>query len=361
MGFTEIFNQVNDLTNFIYKFMVYGGVIFGVLFIYMKKKFKGRRVFKKETDYSNVKKVDITKFLPIDDIERNMSVVNGRYNMAITTEGFDYFTAHKMEKVAVGQSYIGLFNMINNPIQIQTQPTTVDVDYVIKRKKKHIDEAEQKLQEIKREKASLTEQYNTLHDKLVESDVANVSELEVEEQQKRKNEMAFHVEEIKILEQRIEELQKSEAAVSYRLAHAKELKNYTSAISSSEEEPPKNDYYILSHKYDSSTDVAELTHEEILNRCQTELETRANGIISVLRQCNVDASIMDREEQIELNRKHFTPLKAKHYKLRDMIGHNFDEDFYNLYITSDNRFEEMQAEVLTDLASTMTEEVEKGA
>ncbi|WP_113675864.1 hypothetical protein [Vallitalea guaymasensis] len=282
------------------------------------------------TDYSQFPKKSSEEFVIIGDIADNKIVMdNGtRYVSGVKCNGFDYNTAREDEKLMVQANYINLFNMIDNPIQFYLQCQDVDVEHIINNHQ----EAKQKVL-IKLEKANI--EFENLQQTIKELKDGEGEELVklLDEAKKRK-----------IL------VQKTIDCLTWDYRHLEELIAYIKTVSENREEPQRNEYYFFSYKFNPLAFSVNLTKGEIEKRAATELKTKAENFKSILRSSKVSAEMVDKDELIEIVRRHYNPISANIYKSNNIKNSNFFD-----MVTTTDYFDETKEKYIISEALKMVD------
>lgn len=350
-GISNLLDKILYYSN-IFQYVIVGIlIIVGGLFLYFRNNRVKLRKKEDTIDYSNVKRKHCTEFVNIEDIKNNM-IINDDYTyftMGIKCVGFDYKTAHKQEQHRVIYNYIEFINMIEKPIQYFLQCRNIDVE-------KNIEMYERAQEKCKEEIEKYTvevENFLKTIKSLEENEKIIVSELEkIKESSEKENKLKEKEYELNRINELIEntksELVKAEKRLDnskWQFDHLSHQIAYGKIISSPDQDPQRDEYYVFSYTHNKLDFSVELTKEEITERAAKELTARANQKIAALKRCNVTANILTSNELVELMRRCFNPKGADRFKFKDVLRTNF----FSLVTTTDD-FKRIEKESIVEKA-----------
>jgi len=328
----QILDKLNMYADII-QYIIIGIALIGIS-IYFYLRHTGFKFSKKnkEVDYSEVTRKHAADFVQLEDIKNNM-YINDNYTYftaGIRCIGFDYKTAHNHEKVRVQKNYIEFFNMLEKPIQYFIQCRNIDMDRSINRYKETQVEVQGQIDNLALELDNLKESLD---------DIKAQDEIDIKLLEK--------------IEEKIKKTSRSLENTKWQFDHLEHQIAYSKAISSPEQEPQRDEFYFFSYTHNKYDFTVDLSKEEIIDRAARELMSKANSTISVLKRCNVRATILTSNELAEIERRCYNPKSADTHKFRDILKSNFFE-----LITTTDSFQKAKNEVLAD---EIIEGLERGA
>lgn len=300
------------------EYLVLGGILilFVVLLAAGTIAYVYIKVFKsatkeEEIDYSTFDRKDTLDYVAFDDVitdsQGNGILVtnNGtRFVAALTTIGFDYFSASYEERKSTMLGVVELFNTLEGNLQFRQSTKKVDIDDTIEIYEDKVKEKEALRQEKILDYRELEEQSHVVN----EDDYNN------------------------IFVPKFNSLEKEIQNISWRIDVLESEINYMHQISGDSVDPERELIYIFEWNYIQGQYSANLEKEEKYAIAIKEIENLGNNFINALEKCNVMAERMNSEELIECNRRHYNPISSERYRIRDVLGTAFDE----ICVTSDS-------------------------
>ena len=299
-------------------------VIIVLAFIYLVKKSKENKkqiVTKgnavKENDYtaskySNYTKQSVFNFMEFDSVEDNMIIQkNGaRFLMVIQCQGINYDLMSANEKNAVEEGFIQFLNTLRYPIQLYVQTRTINLEDSISTYKDKVSEIEMNLN-----KAEMEYKQNVRSGRFTPED----------------------------LQKQFYELTKQRNLYEY----GKDIIFNTERMSLNKNVLNKQ-YYIIIPYYTSELGNSAFDKEEMRNIAFSELYTRAQSIIRTLFASEINATILNSTELVDLLYVAYNRDDAEVYGIDKAIQAGYDELYSTAQDVLDKKMEEIDARIEND-------------
>mgnify|MGYP000017729668 CR=1 FL=1 len=274
----------------------------GVYIIYKKKK-KPSSVMEEETDYSNLKRQDAISYVKFDEIKSDMVITNNgnRFVGAIKCKGFDFFSSQPNERKRAHDGYLGFINLINKPITYRQYTKNVDMDDTIQDYQRAYDQIEKEL-------FFISQDYDKVLSEFREKKLDGMD---------MDTEMAYLVQ--------LEDMNKRMDILGWRRDHMADNLDYAEDITSNAA-PESVETYIFDWLYEPLAGIRNLTQEEINKKAKKELARIANSYIHALGAAGVRSTRIKTDELRQMNRRHWHPVTANRFKLKNIENSNFYDD-----------------------------------
>lgn len=212
-----------------------------------------------------MKKVDVFKFMEFDRILDNMIVQNNgsRFTMAIKCKGINYDLMSEVEQMSVEEGFITFLNTLKYPIQFYVQAQNIDLKSVIQKYRQNTAEISQKYDDINKEYTKLASTFD-------------------------------------VDEKRLDKVTKERDSITNVYEYAEDMISYVEKMSTNKNLLERNFYVLVSYSTGDISSVDKFSKEEIIEMCNTELNTRCNAIISGLSSCSVTGNILTSNELADL-------------------------------------------------------------
>lgn len=332
-------NSIQKLTAFLYIIAAILVVLFiiGVLVYYWYVKVKKpSMVDEEQVDYSELNRRDSADYMKFDTIEDDMIIrQNGYlYEGIIKCQGFDYYTAQASERKRAHDGYLSLINTITKGLTYRQYTKKEDLDDT----KEHYEKAYKKIEE---ELYYLSKDYDTV---LTEyTDVKNNGTLD-------------DTLEIKYLDT-LEKMNSDIEVLEWERFHLQDNIQYIDDVSSMTA-PETVETYIFSWKYEPLIGSRDLSDEEIHKKAKRELGRIGNSYIHALSNAGVRAYRVGTDELRQMMRRHWHPLTANIFKLKDVLDSNFFDDITSAEAMTDADYEYAEQEGTIDAVMQAREELE---
>lgn len=348
----ELINKINMYLE-ITVYIVIGLIMMGIgTWYYFRTRPKAK---KKEDhiDYSTLPRKPSTEMVLLDDIVENMIITdNGsRFVAGVKCNGFDYRTARPEEKLAVQGNYIQLFNMIDSNIQFYMQCQDVDVEHTLTN---HEEAKENILKKLESKTNELKNLWDTRAE-LMERELKHNNELEELESDLGEKEDSNYTNFLNETNLRIEKVERSINRLEWKYRHMLEMIAYTKTVSENKEDPQRNDYYFFSYKFNPLAFSVSLSKGEIEKRAAEELRTRADNFCSILRTSKVKAEMVEKDELIDIVRRHYNPISANIYKKSNIQRSNY----FDMVTTTNDYDATKEKYVLSEVYKIIDESIKK--
>lgn len=253
---------------------------------------------KKASD--TIPKEDVFKFMEFDRILDNMIVQNNgtTFTMAIKCKGINYDLMSEVERLAVEEGFITFLNTLRFPIQLYVQAQNIDL-------KKNVRMYNDRIANLKEEYEDANLKYNEVLDQL-DSSSEDIARSEM-----------------------------NKKSVQNVLEYATDIIRYVEKLSLNKSLLQRNFYIIFSYHTSEITSGDKFTKEEIIDICFNELYTRAQGIISSLASCSVNAYLLDSNQLAELLYTSYDRDDSNIINIRQAL----ESGYYRLYSTSHDAFQ----------------------
>lgn len=255
-----------------------------------------------------VKREDVFKFMEFDRILDDMIVQKGgsRFTKAIKCKGINYDLMSEVEQLAVEEGFITFLNTLKYPIQLYVQAQNVDL---------------RKTMEIYRKNISgIEEQYNDVNSRYAKM----VSSFDTDER-------------------KLQELTKEKDSITNVYEYARDMIKYVEKMEKNKKMLQRSFYVLVSYSTADISSVEKFNKNELIDMCSTELTTRCQAIISALSSCSVSGTILNSNELAELLYNAYNRDEAGVMSVKD----NIESGFFRLYSVSEDAFTKKQ-EALED-------------
>lgn len=263
---------------------------------------------KKNEHKETVKKEDIFKFMEFDRILDDMIVQKGgvRFTKAIKCKGINYDLMSEVEQLAVEEGFITFLNTLKYPIQLYVQAQNVDLRKTIELYKQNTSGIEEKYNDV-----------NLKYQKMVSS---------------------FDADEFKL-----QEITKEKDSITNVYEYARDMMSYVEKMDKNKKMLQRSFYILVSYNTSDIPSVEKFNKSELIDMCSNELTTRCQAIISALSSCSVTGSILNSNELAELLYNAYNRDEAGIMSVKD----NIESGFFRLYSVSKDAFTKKQ-EALED-------------
>lgn len=262
--------------------------------------------------YSNYTKQSVFNFMEFDSIEDNMIIQkNGsRFLMVIQCQGINYDLMSANEKNAVEEGFIQFLNTLRHPIQLYVQTRTINLEDSISSYKDKVSEIEMNLN-----KAEMEYKQNVRSGRYTPED----------------------------LQKQFYELTKQRNLYEY----GKDIIFNTERMSLNKNVLNKQ-YYIIIPYYSSELGSNAFDKEEVKNIAFSELYTRAQSIVRTLFASEINATILNSTELVDLLYVAYNRDDAEVYGIDKAIKAGYDELYSTAQDVLDKKMEEIDARIEND-------------
>ena len=219
------------------------------------------------------------------------------FALYIEAQGNDYYERGLKGQSLIEDGYTSLFLFNQDSMTIHTQTHVNRLDKTFEKYQKGYDSLNESLTNMQAE----LRKYERMRkqDALSDEDISSLNKLEYETKK-----------EIHALEGMIA----SNIAQQDRLMELTNDRNY----------PKRRNVYVIRYDHESINFAGvELSQAEIYERAYGELNGRANTIVSILFRASVKAHIVrDRNEVIDINRRHLRPRSGDFIRSNDLVKSN---------------------------------------
>lgn len=269
---------------------------------------KGSKKSNTSNSKDDIKREDVFKFMEFDRILDDMIVQKGgiRFTKAIKCKGINYDLMSEVEQLAVEEGFITFLNTLKYPIQLYVQAQNVDLRKTI--------------EVYKQNTAGIEEKYNnisTTYQKMVSS---------------------FDTDEIKL-----QEVTKEKDSITNVYEYARDMMSYVEKMDKNKKMLQRSFYILVSYNTSDISSADKFNKSELIDMCSTELTTRCQAIISALSSCSVSGTILNSNELAELLYNAYNRDEAGIMSVKD----NIESGFFRLYSVSEDAFTKKQ-EALED-------------
>ncbi|MDD3361828.1 MAG: hypothetical protein PHW34_09175 [Hespellia sp.] len=305
-------------------------LIFGGIGLYLFK-YKKKTVEEKDIDYSSFNRKDVMDYIKISDVSEDMLVADEgrRFISAIKCQGFSFGDAEVEEKLQTIRGYITFFNVLDNePIQFRQAARDVNLDYLIRDYQDQI--------------TQLQEQRFTL----------NLDYMETKEESENPE---ISIDDYNVYYSKLKQMQRELISLGYQIEQLNAQVQYMIAISGQNAEAKREEIYVFDwhyHAVDFSSQ--KLEEQEVHERAEAQLKTKANAYISSLRNCGVHAKRMSGVEILEEIRRYTHPVSAAKDTVEDIVQSAFD----SICVTSDS-LKKLEEEANRKIVEEISQEVER--
>ena len=256
-----------------------------------------------EEEKEAIRKEDMFKFMEFDRILDDMIVQKGgvRFTKAIKCKGINYDLMSEVEQLAVEEGFITFLNTLKYPIQLYVQAQNVDLRKTMEVYRKNIVGIEENYNDV-----------NMRYQKMVSS---------------------FDTD-----ERKLQELTKEKDSVTNVYEYAKDMIKYVEKMDKNKKMLQRSFYILVSYSTSDISSVEKFNKNELIDMCSTELTTRCQAIISALSSCSVSGSILNSNELAELLYNAYNRDEAGVMSVKD----NIESGFFRLYSESEDAFTKKQ-------------------
>lgn len=302
-------------------------VIAGIGFYFYKNK-KGVAK-EKNIDSSDFNRKDSATYIKFDDVTDNMIVANGgtRFIGAIKCQGFSYAEAEVEEKLQTIRGYVSFLNVLDNsPIQFRQSSRDVNLDGMIKDYQKQITELESR-------KFLLNLDYEDLK---AESENPELTP-----------------EDYDVYYNKLKLMQKELVSLGYQIGQLSAQVDYMNAISGDSAEAERDEIYVFDWEYHTvDFSSQELEKQEIYQRAEAQLKSKASAYIGALRNCGVYAKRMRGVELLEEMQRYTHPISAAKGTPEEILQSSFDS-----ICVSSNSLQNMEQQANKKIIDSIASEV----
>lgn len=261
-----------------------------------------------KTEKSDIKKEDVFKFMEFDRILDDMIVQKAgtRFTKAIKCKGINYDLMSDVEQLAVEEGFITFLNTLKYPIQLYVQAQNIDLKKTI--------------EVYKQNTAGIEEKYNTVISKYQKM----VSSFDTDEN-------------------KLQELTKEKDSITNVYEYARDMMSYVEKMDKNKKMLQRSFYILVSYNISDISSADKFNKTELIEMCSTELTTRCQAIISALASCSVSGVILNSNELAELLYNAYNRDEAGVMSVKD----NLESGFFRLYSVSEDAFTKEQ-EALED-------------
>lgn len=256
-----------------------------------------------KTEKSDIKKEDVFKFMEFDRILDDMIVQKSgtRFTKAIKCKGINYDLMSDVEQLAVEEGFITFLNTLKYPIQLYVQAQNIDLKKTI--------------EVYKQNTAGIEEKYNTVTSKYQKM----VSSFDADEN-------------------KLQELTKEKDSITNVYEYARDMMSYVEKMDKNKKMLQRSFYILVSYNISDISSADKFNKTELIEMCSTELTTRCQAIISALASCSVSGTILSSNELAELLYNAYNRDEAGVMSVKD----NLESGFFRLYSVSEDAFTKEQ-------------------
>jgi len=278
-----------------------------------------------KNDIKNVNIDYVENFLEFDEISDNMIIQkNGeKFLMVLKCQGINYDLMSETEMVAVEEGFIEFLNTLRFPIQFYVQTSSLDLTDSIR-------------------------EYN----QKIENQYDDLMQLEVQ---------------LKRAEESEEDNDDLVDKLKYEIRKKKNIYEYGKDVISGIERISKNksilkqNYYIIVPYFTSELGIHSFSKQEVQEMAFSELYTRCNGLISVLKLCTVESKIQDSFELAELLYLAYNRDEGEIFSFRNAIEAQYDRLYHTAPDVLDKRIAMLEEEIVQEAANNANKEIIKAA
>ena len=278
-----------------------------------------------KNDIKNVNIDYVENFLEFDEISDNMIIQkNGeKFLMVLKCQGINYDLMSETEMVAVEEGFIEFLNTLRFPIQFYVQTSSLDLTDSIR-------------------------EYN----QKIENQYDDLMQLEVQ---------------LKRAEEAEEDNDDLVDKLKYEIRKKKNIYEYGKDVISGIERISKNksilkqNYYIIVPYFTSELGIHSFSKQEVQEMAFSELYTRCNGLISVLKLCTVESKIQDSFELAELLYLAYNRDEGEIFSFRNAIEAQYDRLYHTAPDVLDKRIAMLEEEIVQEAANNANKEIIKAA
>lgn len=305
-------------------------VIAGIGFYFFKSK-KGI-VKEKNIDSSDFNRKDSADYVKFDDVTDFMVVAdNGtRFIGAIKCQGFSYAEAEVEEKLQTIRGYVSFLNVLDNsPIQFRQSSRDVNLDGMIKDYQKQITEMESN---------------------------RFLLNLDYEELKAESENPELSSEDYDVYYEKLKLMQKELLSLGYQIGQLNAQVEYMNAISGENAEAERDEIYVFDWEYHTvDFSSQELEKQEIYQRAEAQLKSKASAYIGALRNCGVYAKRMRGVDLLEEMQRYTHPISAAKGTSEEILQSSFD----SICVTShslQNMENQANKKIIDSIANEMLQE-----
>ncbi len=261
----------------------------------------------KETK-DDIRREDVFKFMEFDRILDDMIVQKGgvRFTKAIKCKGINYDLMSEVEQLAVEEGFITFLNTLKYPIQLYVQAQNVDLRKTMELYRQNVAGIEEKYNDV-----------NSRYQKMVSS---------------------FDTD-----ERKLQQLTKEKDSITNVYEYARDMISYVEKMEKNKKMLQRSFYILVSYNTSDIPSVEKFNKSELIDMCSNELTTRCQAIISALSSCSVSGTILNSNELAELLYNAYNRDEAGVMSVKD----NIESGFFRLYSVSEDAFTKKQ-EALED-------------
>lgn len=272
-------------------------ILLGIIYYFITasdKKKKAAQQQQQERFLAGTLDVPITSmndFLEFDDVKDNMIIRKNRtqYVMVIQCQGVNYDLLSEEEKLAVEEGFIQFLNTLRFPIQLYVQTRTLNLKDIIEEYRSRMREKKDEIEKlrVKLEQVKLT---------------GNLDQIDKTEFEIRRRENVFE--------------------------YGMDISEYIARLSLNSNILQQKTYVVVSYYAAETGEGANLSKEELDNRCFSELYTRCQSVIRTLASSEVLGRILSSEELAELLYVAYNREDAENLQLTKVLDAEYDS-LYN--------------------------------
>lgn len=231
------------------------------------------------------------QFMEFDDVKDNMIIRRNRtqYVMVIQCQGVNYDLLSEDDKLAVEEGFIQFLNTLRFPIQLYVQTRTLNLKDIIEEYRSRMKEKQNEIEKLrmKLDQVKLT---------------GNLDLIEKTEFEIRRRENVFE--------------------------YGMDISEYIARLSVNSNILQQKTYVVVSYYAAETGAGANITKEDLDNRCFSELYTRCQSVIRTLASCEVNGKILSSEELAELLYVAYNRDDSENLQLTKVLDAEYDS-LYN--------------------------------
>jgi len=258
---------------------------------------------KKTTDFEQVKRESIFKFMDFDDVKDNMIIrkKGEQFVMVIQCKGINFDLMSEGEQIAVEEGFLQFLNTLRYPVQLYVQTRSLDLSSGVSEYKQRIDKMQMELVKIQQQ---------------------------IRDAKKHQN------------DELLERLEYQERSQSNVLEYAQDIVAYISRMSQNKNVLQQKTYVIINY-YKAELGDLDLKANDINDLVFSELYTRVQTIISALYSAGVESEVLNSEELAELLYVAYNRDDSELLNFEQALEMQYDA----LYTTSEDVVQKKQEEI----------------
>lgn len=302
-------------------------------YAWSRKKRKGKSPSGAGVDYGKLERRNALDYVKLDDIRDGMILAEGgtRFIAAIRCQGFDFYYAHVAEQYAAQAGYRGFLNTVTRPITYRQYTKAVDLEHT----RQNYAGAHAALQDML---FNLSEDYKAAERQAQGGAQADAGETEG-------------------LQARLTGMQRAMAALEWRLLHVEDQIAYLGQLGERSGTPVSLETYVVDWVYSPMDYPVELKADEIMKKAEEELGQIVRQKINALSTAGVKAYRCTTDELVDMVRRHFQPISADKYKVKDIRGSSYFSDIASMEGKGDLKAEydrELSMEIIKAASSGLS-------